>query len=318
MITYLHREERDPMNNSIISSDSEKLIKYFTLERLKLEKTRRDYTREILRFTEYIKKDFLLANNEDCTSYINNLKENARKGKMSVFTVEKKYIYLFSFFNYIEGVKLIYGFIPASFYNHFKTVEKPSAPRNISSDKIISLSELDELISILKAGNLRDYTALMLIFTSGLTLKEATNLKWNQFVEDINSNVALEFIIKNSEKRYVKVSHDMTELLAEYKKSIEPVNKDSFVFKNKFGNPLSGRWLRKVLTDACKKAEFEHIYTPRDLRHSAAAMCLKNGAPAEKVKEQLGWSDARIADRYNYSIPFLEDNAIDYLNFKLK
>lgn len=306
------------MNESIISSNSQNLIKQFTIERLKLEKTRRDYTREILRFTEFIKKDFLYASNEDCSSYINKLKENASKGKMSIFTVEKIYIYLFSFFNYIESVKLVYNFIPASFCNHFKAVEKPSAPRTISSDKIISLSELDELISILKAGNLRDYTALMIIFTSGLTLREAIDLKWHQFVEDVNGNIALEFIVKNNEMRYVKVSNDMAELLAKYKKTIEPVSKESHVFKNKFSKPLSGRWLRKVLTDACKKAEFEHIYTPRDLRHSAAAMCLKNGAPAEKVKEQLGWSDARIADRYNYSIPILEDNAIDYLNFKLK
>lgn len=306
------------MEESIISANSENLIKHFTIERLKLEKTRRDYTREILRFAEFIKKDFLYADNEDCSCYINNLKDSANKGKMSIFTVEKIYIYLFSFFNYIESSKLVYDFIPSTFYNHFKRVEKPSAPRSISSEKIISLAELDELISILKAGNIRDYTALMLIFTSGLTLRECINLKWNQFVEDVNGNIAMEFRIKNSKIRYVKVSSDAAELLAKYKNTIEPVSKESNVFINKFGKPLSGRWLRKILTDACKKAEFEHIYTPRDLRHSAAALCLKNGAPAEKVKEQLGWSDARVADRYNYSIPILEDNAIDYLNFRLK
>ncbi|SHK43182.1 tyrosine-type recombinase/integrase [Paramaledivibacter caminithermalis] len=306
------------MHENIISYNSKNLIKCFTIERLKLEKTRRDYTREILKFTDFINKDFLYANNEDCSCYINKLKDDANNGKMSIFTVEKKYIYLFSFFNYIESVKLLYDFIPDSFYNHFRAVEKPSAPRSISSDKIVSFSELDKLISILKEGNLRDYTALMLIFTSGLTLRETIDLKWNNFIEDANSNIAIEFKVKNNEKRYVKVSDDMAELLAKYKKSIEPVNKDSHVFRNKFGKPLSGRWLRKILTDACKKAEFEHIYTPRDLRHSAAALCLKNGASAEKVKNQFGWSDARIADRYSYSIPVLEDNAIDYLNFKLK
>jgi len=33
--------------------------------------------------------------------------------------------------------------------------------------------------------------------------------------------------------------------------------------------------------------------------------------------EQFGWSDSRLADRYLYSIPVLDDNAIDYMNFKL-
>lgn len=306
------------MNKGTTSSNSENLIKYFTIEKLKLEKSRRDYSREILRFTEFIEKDFLDANKEDCNSYINSLKDRAAKGKMSKFTVEKIYIYLFSFFNYIESVKLLHDFIPKDFYNHFKTIEKPAAPRSISKDKIISLSELDKLITILKAGDLRDYVALMLIFTSGLTLRETTNLKWLQFIEDVNGNIAIEFTVKNNEKRYVKVSNDIAELLAKYKMSIGPISKEYHVFINRFGKPLSGRWLRKVLTDACKKAEFEHIYSPRDLRHSAAAMCLKNGASAEKVKDQFGWSNARLADRYNYSIPVLEDNAIDYVNIKLK
>lgn len=306
------------MSKNIISNNSKNLIEYFSIERLKLEKTRRDYKREILRFTEFLGKDYLYANRKDCESYINSLKDKARKGKISIFTVEKIYIYLFSFFNYIESVKLVYKFIPSSFFNHFKSVKKPAAPRSISSDKIISLSELDQLIGILKEGNFRDYIALMLIFTSGLTLKEATILKWNQFIEDANGNIAIEFTIKNNEKRYIKVSTDIAELLAKYRESIGPVSKDSHVFLNKFGKPISGRWLRKVLTDACKKAEFEHIYTPRDLRHSAAALCLKNGSSAQKAKEQFGWSNTKLADRYNYSISVLEDNAIDYLNIKIK
>lgn len=306
------------MNKNIISNNSQNLIEYFSIERLKLEKTRRDYKREIIRFAEFLGEDFLHTNKEDCESYINSLRDKANQGKMSIFTVEKIYIYLFSFFNYIESVKLVYKFIPSSFFNHFKSVKKPVAPRSISSDKIISLTELDELITLLKEGVFRDYVALMLIFTSGLTLKETTTLKWNQFIEDVNGNIAIEFLIKNNKKRYIKVSRDIAELLAEYRKSLEPISKDTHVFLNKFGKPLSGRWLRKILTDACKKAGFEYIYTPRDLRHSAAALCLKNGSSAEKAKEQFGWSNAKLADRYNYSIPTLEDNAIDYLNIKIK
>ncbi|MCG8542386.1 MAG: site-specific integrase [Clostridia bacterium] len=306
------------MEKEVVSSDSKYLISCFTNEKLKLEKTRKDYTREILKFSEFIEKDILIATADDCKSYINMLKEKAQRKKISVYTVEKIYIYLFSFFNYIVSVKGLYDFIPGDFTNCFKRVKKPAAPRSISSDKIITLSELDQLISILKEGTLRDYVALMLIFISGPTLSQTVNLKWNQLIEDASGNIAIEIPLKNYEKRYIKLSKDMAELLAEYKMSSGPVSKDSHVFLSKFHKPISGRWLRKVLRAACEKANFEYIYTPRDLRHSAVTLCLINGAPPEKVKEQFGWSDIRFADRYNYSMPVLEDNAIDYVNFKFK
>jgi len=277
--------------------------------KLKREKTKKDYKREILKFVKYIEKDYLNATYDDCFSYISFLIKQSEEDKISKATVERIYSTLYSFFTFLKDS----GYIG---FNHFKKIVKPQVSRNISKEKIIPFNELDRLISVLKEGKMRDYIALMLIFTSGLTIREVTSLKWNQFLEDPNENIGIVFYLNNNRKRYVKVSNDVWQLLNIHKRQTT-ASKDSYVFLNRFDNPLSGRWLGKVLSEACKKAGLEKSYSPSDLRHSAAAISLKNGASSGQAMEQFGWSDSRLADRYLYSIPVLDDNAIDYMNFKL-
>ncbi|QXM06035.1 tyrosine-type recombinase/integrase [Crassaminicella indica] len=281
------------------------------LSRLEKEKTKEDYKRDLQSFIEFIGKSFLDANLEDCKKYITDLKQKVSKKKIAITTAEKLYSQLYSFFNYLEENHYIS-------YNHFKNISKPTASRNISKEKIITWESLDKLISILKTYNLRDYSILMLIFTSGLTLNEAVNLKWNQFVIDDNENVGIIFTTKRG-KRYTKVHKDIWELLQKYKNNLSGlVTQDSYVFLNNRGNKITGRWIRMVLKKACIEAELDHEYTPRDLRHTLAAYALKKGASSKQVKQQLGWSSSSLAQRYLYTIQQLEDNAIDYLNFSLK
>lgn len=299
---------------------NEKLIDSFLRAKLKSDKSKRDYKREILKFIKFIGMDYLdIKSQLVCENYINHLIEKTKlpskdPERLSMATVEKIYSYLFSFFTYLEEKLEKEG---TEFYNYFQNIEKPTVSRNIRDDKIISWEELDKLISVLKEGKDRDFLALMLIFTSGLTVKEVTSLRWEQFVEDGNGNVGIEFELSNGFKRYAKVKKDIWILLNKYRGSI-PVSSRNHVFLNKYNKPISSRWLRKVLHDACEEAGLSNIYTPRDLRHSAAFYQLKSGADPEKVKEQMGWSDVSLAKRYEYRIPELEDNPIDYVNFTLK
>ncbi|QZY56945.1 tyrosine-type recombinase/integrase [Crassaminicella profunda] len=281
------------------------------VSRLEKEKSRKDYKRDLQHFVEFIEKNFLQATLEDCEKYITDIKLKVSEKKLAITTAEKLYSQLYSFFNYLEENE----HIP---YNHFKNISKPTASRNISKEKIIMWEDLDKLISILKTFNQRDYAILMLIFTSGLTLNEAVNLKWNQFVIDDTGNIGIVFITKRG-KRYTKVHKDTWNLLQKYRNSLaDLITQDSNVFLNNRGNKITGRWVRMVLKKACIEAELDHEYTPRDLRHTLAAHTLKRGASSRQVKQQLGWSNENLAQRYLYTIQQLDDNAIDYLNFNLK
>lgn len=281
------------------------------LSRLEREKTKNDYKRDITKFIEFINKDFIDATFDDCKSYINLLNNKISEKNIATSTAEKLYSQLYSFFKYLEEENYIQ-------YNHFKKIAKPVVSRNISKDKIITWQELDKIISVLKTYDLRDFSILMLIFTSGLTLNEAINLKWHQFFIDASENVGIVFTNKRG-RRYIKVHNDIWALLEEYRKrKVRIANQDDYVFLNNRGNRITDRWIRLVLEKACKEADINKTYTPRDLRHTLAAYALKKGASSKQVKNQLGWSADTLAERYLYAIQQLEDNAIDYLNFSLK
>ncbi|WP_432664932.1 tyrosine-type recombinase/integrase [Wukongibacter baidiensis] len=317
-----------------LSTNTIRLLEDF-VSGFKLDRTKKDYVREIEKFCYFIEKDFLEITYEDCNEYIDYLNRkvnegvddklrlgkvlfSTKKNKISVATAEKVYSYLFSFANHVQGLKSICDFIPDNFSNFFKRTDKPKAKRNISQEKIISWDELDKLITALKEYNTRDYLALMLIFTSGLTVRETINLRWNQIFDDANGNVGIRFKLPNGHERLVKVNSDIAKLLEEYRLNQRPVSHEEYVFLNKFNKPISSRWIRLILERACKDAKLKNSYSPRDLRHTAAYMCLKYGASKEQTMEQFGWTDIRFADRYPYSVPELQDNAIDYINFKLK
>ncbi|WZL71420.1 tyrosine-type recombinase/integrase [Clostridiaceae bacterium 35-E11] len=292
----------DPIQEQILSN---------FLSRFKKEKTKQDYRRDIINFTEFIEKDYLEADMDNCKAYIEHLAKKMDEKKIARTTAEKLYSQIYSFFNYLEINEHIA-------YNHLKKISKPTATRVISKEKIVTWEELDKIISVLKTYNLRDFAALMLIFTSGLTLSETVNLKWNQFVIDKSGNIGIILKLRHKE-RYVKVHKDIWNLLKDYKtKNLKTVGLDSYVFLNNRGTSITGRWLRMVLKQACIAANIHKEYTPRDLRHAFAAYTLKNGASSEQVKEQLGWSTENLAKRYLYAIQDIQDNAVDYLNFSLK
>ncbi len=285
-------------------------ILYDFTERFKKEKTKNDYRRDIIAFLNFTQKNFLEINFEDCNQYIEYLKTKVDKRKLAISTAEKLYSQLYSFYNYLEQNKYIS-------YNHFKKIKKPTASRKILEEKIITWDELDRLISKLKTYRLRDYAAIMMIFTSGLTINETINLKWNQFFIDESKNIGIKFRTKKGE-RYVKVHQDIWKLLQDYKeKELNIISQDHYVFLNNRGKRISDRWIRLVLEKACQEAKLDKIYSPKDLRHALAAYTLKKGASAKQVQEQLGWSSEKLAERYFYTIQQLEDNAIDYLNFSL-
>ncbi|WP_459195720.1 tyrosine-type recombinase/integrase [Wukongibacter baidiensis] len=288
----------------------DELMNEFFKRRLKTEKVRKDYKRELNRFSSFIDKDFSEATFDDCKAFIDDLIGEANKNKISMATVERIYSTLFSMFNFLE--ETLDGFC-----NHFKRIEKPYVSRNVKPEKIISWCELDKLISVFKNDIPRNYAIFMLIFTSGITLGELVDLKWNQIVQDSSGNTGIIFDEKNG-KRYVKIHPDVWELLEVYRATLGPIGNDSHIFLNNRNAKISTRRVRGIFKEACEKAGLENNYSPRDLRHSVAALALKKGASASQVKEQLGWSDTRIAQWYLYTIQALDDNAIDYLNFKLK
>lgn len=282
---------------------------------LKSQQAKNDYKREIIRFMEYIEKDFLNVTRIDCERYVKFLKDKVHDKVFTTATIEKKVSYLMSFFNYLEKNKDKYQ-LPEYFSNHFKNIEKPEASREVSLDKIISLNELDKLIDVAK-NNLRNYAAYMLIFTTGIKLNELLDLKWLQFIEDQEGNVGIKLINNDTSIRYIKVHPDVWDLLLQYKESSKIAN-PIYVFHGLKGQKLTARTFQYSLEKDCEKAGIAK-YSLRDLRHSHIFYSLNANAPKELIAKQQNWSNILYADRYKkYENFLLKESPFDFLNFSLK
>src|SRR5699024_11713789 len=87
-----------------------------------------------------------------------------------------------------------------------------------------------------------------------------------------------------------------------------PWPEEEWVFTNQMGGPLDHRsdsrqW-RTLLRDAGVRQVRLH-----DARHTAATMLLVQGVSARVAQEMLGWSESRMASRYQHVIPELQRDA---------
>ena len=276
--------------------------------------TRRDYRREILLFMQFAGKSFLDVEREDCLAYVESLMERTALPKydpkrLSVATVEKKYSYLMKFFNYLAAT--------LGTVNHFHTIEKPVATREIAPEKVLPKEVIQQLIDYLRDGPLRVYVVLMLAFTSGLWTKEICSLTWARLIEDADGNHGFVFPGPGQTQRFVKIDPVVYELMMDYWEECERPPKHFHIFLSDAGKPLSERGLRYLMEQAVTQAGLEKKYTLRDLRHTGSILQMKNGASAEEMMQHFGWQRKNYATRLLNRVKELERSPVDFLGMDL-
>lgn len=146
----------------------------------------------------------------------------------------------------------------------------------------------EEVSSILNAvTNLKHKAILMTIYSAGLRVSEAVNLR----VLDIDSNNMRIFIRqgKGGKDRYAILAQSTLNILRQYFREYRPkewlfqtANSDSYP------KPLHTRTVQHVFHDARVKAGIMKHITPHTLRHSFATHLVEQGVNLIKVKELLG------------------------------
>ncbi len=134
--------------------------------------------------------------------------------------------------------------------------------------------------------NLKHLAILMVLYSAGLRLSEATHLQ----VGDIDSETMRIFIRKGKgqKDRYVMLSKRLLEILRDYWKSYRP---KGWLFPGKDPRqPISPTSVQKVVARARKAARIEKKATPHSLRHSFAVHLLESGTNLKYIQDLLGHS----------------------------
>lgn len=169
--------------------------------------------------------------------------------------------------------------------------------------KIIKAKQLPTVLSkeeieliLLKTKSLKYRTIFSLIYSAGLRISEATNLK----ISDINKYNKTIFIKngKGKKDRYVVLSDKILELLRLYYIEHRP---KVYLFENELDDEaLSQRSIQIVFSNVLKQCRLNKNATIHTLRHSFATHLLESGVNIRHIQELLGHSDLNTTMRYTH------------------
>jgi site-specific recombinase XerD len=158
-------------------------------------------------------------------------------------------------------------------------------PRLRSTKKlpvVLERQEVESLFSVMK--NLKHRAILMLIYSSGLRLREASHLK----VSDIDSKRMVLRIRqgKGRKDRYTLLSTLALEVLRKYWRHCRP---KEWLFPGQLSDkPLSVRSIQRVFKKARTLAGIRKPATVHTLRHSFATHLLEQGTDLHRIQLLLG------------------------------
>ncbi|BDU49472.1 tyrosine-type recombinase/integrase [Haliovirga abyssi] len=144
--------------------------------------------------------------------------------------------------------------------------------------------------------NIKHKTALMLIYSCGLRISEAVNIK----TADINIDRGLINIVKSkgNKDRVVTLSKQFLIKLEEYKKIYKP---KKYLFEGGNGvEKYSTRSIQSVFKKALKDANVKRNYTVHSLRHSYATHLLEKGTDLRIIQELLGHKSSKTTEIYTH------------------
>jgi len=173
-------------------------------------------------------------------------------------------------------------------------IDKIHRPNN--AKKLPNVLSKEEVFRIIDAtNNLKHKTLLALIYSSGLRISEALNIK----ATDIDSERMLIHIknAKGKKDRYTLLSTKVLELLREYYSLYKP---KTFLFEGLYGGQYSSRSAQTVLQECASKVGITKRISLHTLRHSFATHLLESGTDLRYIQDLLGHSSPKTTMIYTH------------------
>lgn len=160
----------------------------------------------------------------------------------------------------------------------------------------IVLSNQEVALVLKNTNNIKHKAILMLIYSSGLRISEAVNLR----IQDIDSQRMQIRIVssKGKKDRYTLLSEKALKVLRQYYKDYKPT---TWIFEGINGDtPYSVRSIQQILKNAIKKAGIKKEATVHTLRHSFATHLLENGIDLRYIQSLLGHENTKTTEIYTH------------------
>lgn len=254
------------------------------------------YTYDLKKFSEFLSsknKNIMDANQDDIRQF---LKFEKISKNNSSRTLARSLAAIRQFYNFLSDN------LEGTIQNPTEKIETPQVEKSLPD--FLTVNELDKLfnsISEEESYELRDKTIFELLYSSGLRISEAIDLK----LSDIDfENSFIHVIGKGDKERLVPAGKEALRLLNKYIKESRTAiigSRDSeFLFVSKKGSQLNRKSVWRLLKNYVTRTEIQKNITPHTLRHSFATHLIENGADLRSVQELLGHMDISTTQVYTH------------------
>jgi integrase/recombinase XerD len=272
---------------------ADQFINYLRVERGLAENTVEAYSRDLVRFFEFLEARNLSPleiSQERLAEYVGTLGRG-----LSARSVARN----------ISAVKMFFRFLVFSGTiksSPARLVEAPRLYRRLPG--VLSQGEVERLISQPDSSNprgRRDRAMLELLYATGLRVSELVGLK--------NSNINLEAgyvrtLGKGSNERAIPMGEKATDALKAYfsdgRLQLAKGSNSPYVFLNSRGRPMTRQGFWKIIRRHGKAAGIKKKISPHGIRHSFASHLLEAGADLRSVQVMLGHEDISTTQIYTH------------------
>jgi integrase/recombinase XerD len=270
-------------------------LDYINLERSLAGNTLEAYTRDLHRFTEFLKskgKVLETAGQPEAEQYLELLSGLG----LAETSINRNFSSLRSLYKFLLSEDRIKA-------DPTQTLQPPKLPRKLPS--VLSQPEMGKLLEmpdVTKPLGIRDRAALELLYGAGLRVSELMGLKDRHLLADIGF---IRVLGKGRKERLVPIGQTALQWVDRYLREVRSTlgragRREEEIILNARGRRLSRMAVWNMVRRYVLLAGIESHVSPHTFRHSFATHLLEGGADLRSVQEMLGHADISTTQIYTH------------------
>ena len=274
--------------NSFFKYEIANYLEYLDKIRGLSKNTTLSYKRDLEKFGSFLLKEKISTyeeiNSDTCSRWIGDLYLNEIDAK----SIQRHISSLKGFFSFLIKNNIVIN-------SPMSNIVSPKATKKLPN--VLSPEEIEILVSFSPKStqDFRDVAIIELIYSSGLRVSEATNVKLDDFEDNRNF---LRVLGKGSKTRLVPVGQYANDAISAWLEKRNSIHSESkYLFLNLRGKKISTRSVQERIRKISVIQGLPPV-NPHMLRHSFATHLLESSGDLRSIQELLGHSSLSTTQIY--------------------
>ena len=274
--------------NSFFKYEIANYLEYLDKIRGLSKNTTLSYKRDLEKFGSFLLKEKISTyeeiNSDTCSRWIGDLFLNEIDAK----SIQRHISSLKGFFSFLIKNNIVIN-------SPMSNIVSPKATKKLPN--VLSPEEIEILVSFSPKStqDFRDIAIIELIYSSGLRVSEATNVKLDDFEDNRNF---LRVLGKGSKTRLVPVGKYANDAISAWLEKRNSIHSESkYLFLNLRGKKISTRSVQERIRKISVIQGLPPV-NPHMLRHSFATHLLESSGDLRSIQELLGHSSLSTTQIY--------------------